>query len=110
VPLLIISPWTKGGKVYSEVSDHTSLIKLVERRFGIHNPNISAWRRAMMSDMTHAFDFANPDYTIPTGLPDTSGNPDQSSWQCNHNPPPTIPATQSMPSQETGTKKAMPLP
>jgi len=35
VPLIIVSPWTRGGYVYSEVSDHTSTLKLIEKRFGI---------------------------------------------------------------------------
>src|ERR1700722_5533715 len=34
VPMIVISPWSKGGWVNSEVFDHTSLIRFVERRFG----------------------------------------------------------------------------
>jgi len=34
VPMLVVSPWTRGGWVCSEVFDHTSLIRFVERRFG----------------------------------------------------------------------------
>eukprot|EP01038_Epipyxis_sp_PR26KG_P011333 gene11333-15197_t len=44
VPLLIVSPWTRGNIVISEVYDHTSVIKLIEARFKIFNPNISPWR------------------------------------------------------------------
>jgi phospholipase C len=48
VPFFVISPWTRGGYVYSEVCDHTSVIKFIEKRFGVHCPNISPWRRAMV--------------------------------------------------------------
>src|SRR5580692_11102765 len=34
VPMILISPWSKGGWVNSEVFDHTSLIQFVEKRFG----------------------------------------------------------------------------
>ena len=34
VPMLVVSPWSKGGWVNSEVFDHTSLIRFLERRFG----------------------------------------------------------------------------
>ena len=55
VPLFIISPFTRknGGIVFSQVTDHTSVIKLVEKRFKVHCPNISPWRRAVMSDLTY---------------------------------------------------------
>jgi len=65
VPLLIVSPWTRGGHVYSEVCDHTSTLKLLEKRFNITVPTISPWRRAVTGDLLHAFDFENPDYSWP---------------------------------------------
>jgi len=61
VPLIIVSPWTRGGYVYSEVCDHTSTLKFLEQRFGIEIPTISPWRRAVTGDLTHAFNFASPD-------------------------------------------------
>ncbi|MCE4861318.1 hypothetical protein LZB40_10125, partial [Campylobacter jejuni] len=33
VPMYVLSPWTKGGWVNSEVFDHTSVLRFVERRF-----------------------------------------------------------------------------
>jgi len=62
---MIVSPWTRGGVVYSEVCDHTSTIKLLEERFGFHCPTISPWRRAITGNMLHAFDFKHPDYSWP---------------------------------------------
>jgi phospholipase C len=55
--------------VCSQVFDHTSVIRFLEARFGVHEPNISAWRRAVCGDLTLAFDFATPDAQIPA-LPD----------------------------------------
>jgi len=91
------------------VTDHTSTLKFLEKRFGIHCPNISPWRRAVTGDLTHAFNFDAPDYSWPE-LPDTSSNWDKSKAQCNSNPPPVIPAIQTLPVQESGTKKSCPLP
>ena len=70
VPLLLISPWTRGGWVTSEVSDHTSVIQFIERWTAALGtpaicPHISAWRRAVCGDLTGAFDFANPVYGLP---------------------------------------------
>ena len=61
VPLYVVSPWSKGGYVASEVFDHTSILRFLEARFGVHEPNISAWRRAVCGDLTSCFDFAAPD-------------------------------------------------
>lgn len=72
VPLYIISPWSKGGWVHSEVADHTSVAQFIEKRFGVVVPAISPWHRAVSSDLTSAFDFTSPnDPTFPT-LPDMS--------------------------------------
>jgi phospholipase C len=45
VPMMVISPWSKGGFVCSQVFDHTSVLMFLERRFGVMEPNITAWRR-----------------------------------------------------------------
>jgi phospholipase C len=65
VPFLMVSPWTRGGWVASEVFDHTSVIKFLET-WGAYlgkpftSPNISAWRRSVVGDLTSALDFTNP--------------------------------------------------
>lgn len=56
----MISPWTAGGHVYSGVLDHTSLIRVAETRFGVREPNISAWRRQTCGDFTGALRFGQP--------------------------------------------------
>ena len=74
VPLVIASPWSRGGYVCSQVFDHTSPIQFLEkwlsRRAGreIKEENISAWRRAVCGDLTAAFrsePAAAPDMHIP---------------------------------------------
>ena len=60
VPMFVLSPWSRGGWVDSQVFDHTSVIRFLERRFGVMEPNISAWRRAVAGDLTSAFNFVNP--------------------------------------------------
>ena len=60
VPLTVISPWSRGGWVNSQVFDHTSVGQFLERRFGLEIPAISPWHRAICGDLTSAFDFANP--------------------------------------------------
>lgn len=61
VPMVIASPWSRGGRVCSQVFDHTSVVQFIEhlftRRTGkpLVEPNISAWRRAVCGDLTSAF-------------------------------------------------------
>jgi phospholipase C len=60
VPAIIVSPWSRGGYVCSEVFDHTSVLRFMEKRFGVMEPNISDWRRSICGDLTSAFDFKTP--------------------------------------------------
>lgn len=65
VPMIIASPWTKGGFVNSEVSDHTSVLqfleKFIHKKFNknVTVDNISDWRRAICGDLTSAFNSSN---------------------------------------------------
>jgi phospholipase C len=75
VPLYVVSPWSKGGWVNSEVADHSSVGQFLERRFGVTIPAISPWHRAVCSDLTSCFDFAGrPDAAFPD-LPDVGNSP-----------------------------------
>jgi phospholipase C len=109
VPMTVVSPWSKGGYVCSEVFDHTSIIQFIERRFGVHCPNISAWRRSVCGDLTSAFDFNNADSIWPS-LPDTSTYVADANLQCSSLPAPAVPTVQSMPTQEPGTRPSRALP
>jgi phospholipase C len=73
VPMYVLSPWSKGGWVNSQVFDHTSVGQFIEKRFGVTIPAISPWHRAVSGDLTSAFDFAgSPDAAFPQ-LPDVAG-------------------------------------
>jgi phospholipase C len=110
VPMTIVSPWSKGGFVCSQVFDHTSVIRFIEARFGVIEPNITAWRRAVCGDLTSAFDFRTPDAKMPT-LPDTSNYKTMADNQCSTQPAPTVPLTPGViDPQESGTRFARPLP
>jgi phospholipase C len=100
VPLLVVSPFSRGGFVCSDVFDHTSLLRFLETRFGAEVPNLSAWRRATAGDLTSAFNFAAPDPSVP-GLPRTTLNDPVVVRACAH-PLTAYPVAQSMPAQEPG--------
>lgn len=61
VPLVIASPWSRGGYVNSQVCDHTSILQLMEHflqhKTGkpIKETNITAWRRTVCGDLTSVF-------------------------------------------------------
>ena len=52
VPLLVVSPFSRGGHIATEVFDHTSQLQLIAKRFGVEVPNVSAWRRKTVGDLT----------------------------------------------------------
>ncbi|WP_295711068.1 phosphocholine-specific phospholipase C [Mucilaginibacter sp.] len=74
VPLVIASPWSRGGWVNSEVFDHTSTLQFLEnflsKKTGkkVAEPNISNWRRTVCGDLTTVFrpyngeKIANPEF------------------------------------------------
>ncbi len=107
VPMLVVSPWSTGGYVCSETFDHTSIVRFMEARFGVAEPNISPWRRAICGDLTSAFDFSLPD-TRPVGLPDTDAyEPPDNQRHPDYVPKP--PANPVLPKQEKGSRPARPL-
>ncbi len=61
VPMVIASPWSRGGWVNSEVFDHTSSLQFLEKFLSkksgkkIEEPNISTWRRTVCGDLTSVF-------------------------------------------------------
>ncbi len=108
VPMIVVSPWTTGGYVNSEVFDHTSIIRFMEQRFGVHEPNISPWRRAVCGDLTSAFDFGRAHPPVPP-LPSTAGyEPPDRERHPDYVPAP--PAGPSLPSPEKGVRPARALP
>ncbi len=73
VPLIIASPWSRGGWVNSQVFDHTSTLQFLEvflnKKFGkkIDETNITKWRRTVCGDLTSVFRQYNGEKI--TGLP-----------------------------------------
>jgi len=110
VPLYVISPWSKGGWVNSQVFDQTSTIRFVEARFGVKEPNISPWRRAVVGDLTSCFNFVNPnDDDVVKTFPETATR-DAASRALGKTTTPA-PSTQVvLPVQATGTRKSRALP
>jgi phospholipase C len=114
VPLIVVSPWSRGGWVNSELFDHTSLIRFLEARFAgngkrdLVESNITPWRRSVVGDLTSTFDFETPN-AARVSLPDTSSfkptddkrHPDLDV---------VAPANQALPAQEQGVRPARPLP
>ncbi|WFD35072.1 phospholipase C, partial [Malassezia cuniculi] len=71
VPFYIVSPWTRKGGVYTEVTAHESQILFLEKWAaahgkGFHTKEMNTWRRAQMGDLLSAFDFEHADYSVPT--------------------------------------------
>ena len=104
VPAIIVSPWTQGGWVCSDVSDHTSTLKFLEVVTGVPCTQISDWRRATVSDMTGAF--AGPGYDpSPLILPDTNGEVQLANYTTTL-PLPSFPgADQTFPVQPKGYRR-----
>ena len=107
VPMLIVSPFSKGGFVCRDTFDHTSLLRFLESRFGVEVPNLTDWRRSVTGDLTSAFNFIAPDTSAPS-LPvatpiNIADHPECATEEAQMNPSPT-PATQSVPPQEAGTR------
>ena len=114
VPMLVVSPWSRGGWVDSQLFDHTSLIRFLEARFARHHhsdlieTNITPWRRAVAGDLTTAFDFKTPN-TRRVMLPGTDAfKPDDLVRHDDQMPVP--PAHGSLPGQERGVRPARALP
>ena len=108
VPMYVISPFSRGGFVNSEVFDHTSVIRFMEQRFGVMEPNISAWRRAVCGDLTSCFDFKAPNAEL-AALPSTPEAAAKAAALPGRTTPPT-PGNVVAPVQAAGLRRSRPLP
>jgi phospholipase C len=86
------------------------VIRLLETRFGVREPNITPWRRAVCGDLTSAFDFAAQS-ARHLSLPSTSGYWDLVRQESKL-PVPTVPDRQEVAllAQEPGMRPTRPLP
>ena len=112
VPMLVVSPFSRGGHIASEVFDHTSQLKLVSERFGVEVPGVSAWRRATVGDLTSTLFQSPPNTSLPK-LPSTSalmpltGTCSEFSQDSESGgAAPSVPTKQTMPTQGGGTQPA----
>jgi phospholipase C len=118
VPMLVVSPWTKGGRVCSQLFDHTSQLRFLEEwlvargkaRAAVNCSLVSPWRRTVCGDLTSAFDFANPNSGWPDSVPKST-----SYALVSGKPTPQPPAQQTLPRQErcsdpSNTRPACALP
>lgn len=107
VPAYVISPWSRGGYINSEVLDHTSVIRFLEARFGVREPNISPWRRAVCGDFMNAFDFAQPNRRDLPGFPDPHRDAERAAGLPGRTTPP-VPLQAPQAIQEPGLRPQRP--
>ena len=118
VPMLVVSPFSRGGHVASEVFDHTSQLRFLEERFGVTAPNLSAWRRKTVGDLTSTLQMGHPVTAVPM-LPSTADDTPTgvAALGCeatdivearSDQPPYPLPNPQQMPTQEPGTASRVP--
>jgi phospholipase C len=109
VPCIIVSPWTAGGWVCSELFDHTSVLQFLEKFTGVKETNITDWRRSTFGDLVSAFRF-NDAKAGPPGLPDAANSYARAKYESTNLPEPKLPgADQTPPTQEKGQRKRVPL-
>jgi phospholipase C len=110
VPLLVISPFSRGGQIVSDTFDHTSQLKLIAARFGVEVPNLSAWRKQAVGDLTTTLFRAPADTSVPklpainipsTGACDKTDQDDELGGA-----PSPVPTQQRMPKQGGGSTPA----
>jgi phospholipase C len=114
VPLMVVSPFSRGGYVCSDVFDHTSQMRFLEERFGVSVPNLSDWRRRTSGDLTSTLQLTRSDTSVPV-LPPTNARSATVKQECTlsqlteldvTNPAPyPIPVPQMPPVQEPGAAK-----
>ncbi|WP_422649930.1 phospholipase C, phosphocholine-specific [Cupriavidus sp. H18C1] len=112
VPLYVISPWSRGGWVNSQVFDHTSVLRFLEARFGVQEPNISPFRRAVCGDLTSAFNFKTPN---TEALPTLAGRTTRDAADAlraaqQRLPAVPVPRDMALPLQAPGTRPSRALP
>mgnify|MGYP001399084617 CR=1 FL=1 len=107
VPMLICSPWTRGGYVDSNVYDHTSMLRFLHTWTGVKPANVTPWRRSVTGDLTSAFDFRHPDFSIPRNIPTLDQTWALTQLTGGSTTPPAE-GDQKMPAQEPGTRPHRP--
>jgi len=135
VPMIIASPWSKGGFVNSQIFDHSSSLMFLEnflsKKTGkkIRSKQIGDWRRTVCGDLTSVFRPAGDEPTpapaslerdkVVSGIQNAKNKPAQAAPNpltkqqinsINAHHPFTASSPSVMPVQESGVKNACPLP
>lgn len=131
VPMIIASPWSRGGYVCSEVFDHTSSLQFLEtfleKKTGkkIIEENITSWRRTVCGDLQSVFrPYQGEALTMPECLDREKFVQDIYNARFKGNPKGVSPITDTnkrklnegypntglLPQQEKGVRDACPLP
>ena len=127
VPMIVVSPFSAGGWVCSDVFDHTSQLLFLQTLFGATVPNISSWRASTVGDLTSTLPVlpgssaGSPNYRVPrlptvsddqTVAPISNGCTTAEILELNPSPtssvPYPIPNHQGLPTQRRGTSKPTP--
>jgi phospholipase C len=120
VPMMVVSPFSAGGHVCSEVFDHTSQLRFLETVFDVTAPNISRWRRSVTGDLTATLPVLHAPVTTVPHLPATSASTTAPpvGGECSTGqlletnptvPPFVVPRHQKIPNQAKGTLKRTPV-
>jgi len=122
-PLLVVSPWSRGGAVNSQVFDHTSILMFLEKWLAakgtpVIEENISTWRRAVCGDLTSVFRPYSGEKISPPKFVDYDENIERihkASFKGRPAPARTIKADEIekfdvRSRQETGSRPSCPLP
>jgi phospholipase C len=116
VPMLVISPFSRGGYVCSETFDHTSQLRFLEERFGVKAPNISKWRRKTVGDLTATLHPRRSVRHVPPLPATTNSKAVLAAQSCTETdllgvgtdqPPYPLPDRQRMPRQERGRARRL---
>ena len=107
VPMMICSPWTRGGYVDSNVYDHTSMLQFLANWTGVKPANVTPWRASVTGDLTTAFDFRHPDFSVPKNIPTLDQTWALTQLTGGSTTPPAE-GDQKMPTQEPGTRPHRP--
>lgn len=110
VPTIVVSPFSTGGYVCSEVMDHTSILRFLELFTGVAEPNISAWRRKVSGDLTSALDLRASGAAFPGGLPATAALAAAADVACATLPAAAPNGETAAPVQESGNRPLRALP
>ncbi len=66
VPMLVVSPFSAGGWVCSDVFDHTSQLQFLASLFNVTVPNVSEWRASTVGNLLSTLPaLETPDVKVP---------------------------------------------